>query len=141
MFSLREARERGSTSIQTEHVLLSVIRVADDITAGIFGKAGVSIETLASAMPEPKPPIPRSVEVPFHTATKRVLQYAAEESERLQGARLADYVLADDHIGPEHLLLGLLREGDATAASMLMQCGVTLDIVRHEIARKLREGR
>jgi len=70
-----------------------------------------------------------------------VLQYAAAESERLQGALLADYVLADDHIGPEHLLLGLLREDDATAASILMQRGVTLDIVRHESARKLREGR
>jgi ATP-dependent Clp protease ATP-binding subunit ClpA len=63
-----------------------------------------------------------------------VLQCAAEESERLQGALLADDVLADDHIGPEHLLLGLLREDDGTGASILAQRGVTLDIVRRESA-------
>jgi hypothetical protein len=67
-----------------------------------------------------------------------VLQYAAGESERLQGALLTDYILADDHIGPEHLLLGILREEDATGAAMLVQRGATLDVVRRECARRLR---
>jgi ATP-dependent Clp protease ATP-binding subunit ClpC len=133
--ALDEARERGSRSIRTDHLLLGVIHVADDITGPIFRNAGVSIEMLASAVPRSKSPIPPSVEVPFHSATKRVLQYAAEESERLQGALLAANVLADDHIGPEHLLLGLLREDDGTGASILAQRGVTLDIVRRESAR------
>jgi ATP-dependent Clp protease ATP-binding subunit ClpA len=91
--------------IQTEHLLLGVIHVADDITSNIFRGAGLSVETVKSEMPEPKPSIPLSVEIPLHSATKRVLQYAAAESERLQVALLADYVLADDHIGPEHLCL------------------------------------
>lgn len=137
----KEALERGCSSIHTEHILLGVIHVADDITTNIFRNAGVSIETVASAMPEPKPPIPLTVQIPFHRETQRVLQYAAAEAERLQGALLVDYVLADDHIGPEHLLLGLLREENATAALMLVQRGVTLDIVRRESASKLREAR
>ena len=136
--SLEEARERGSGSIRPEHVLLGVMRGADNITSGIFRDAGVSIEVLSSVLPEPALPIPLSVEIPFHKATKRVLQYAAGESERLQGALLADYILADDRIGPEHLLLGILREEDATGAAMLVQRGATLDVVRRECARRLR---
>ncbi|PYR65824.1 MAG: hypothetical protein DMF87_10685 [Acidobacteria bacterium] len=115
-----------------------MIRVADNITSGILRDAGVSIEVLPSVLPEPALPIPLSVEIPFHAATKRVLQYAAGESERLQEAILADYILADDHIGPEHLLLGILREEDAIAAAILVQRGVTLDVVRRECARRVR---
>ena len=137
----KEALQRGCSSIHTEHILLGVIHVADDITTNIFRNAGVSIETVVSAMSAPKPPIPLTVDIPFHSETKRVLQYAAAEAERLQGALLAHYVLADDHIGPEHLLLGLLREENATAAVMLVQRGVRLDIVRRESASKLGEAR
>jgi ClpA/ClpB-like protein len=64
---------------------------------------------------------------------KRVLQYAVAEAERSQGRLLADYVLADDHIGPEHLLLGLLRETDAAAAAVLGRHGVTIDLARDEV--------
>jgi len=108
--SLEEARARGSASIRTEHLLLGVLRVNDHIAKTILERAGVSLEALEQEMPEPQPPIPESVDVPWHSESKRVLQYAAAEAEHSQGRLLADYILADDHIGAEHLLLGLLRE-------------------------------
>jgi ATP-dependent Clp protease ATP-binding subunit ClpC len=115
-----------------------VVRVADHIANTILRRAGVSAEVIALEMPDPQPRIPESVEVPFHGETSRVLQYAAEEAERLQGMLLGDYVLADDHIGPEHLLLGLLREGESVAASVLARHGVTIAVARDEVLRRSR---
>jgi ATP-dependent Clp protease ATP-binding subunit ClpC len=136
--SLEEARARGSASIRTEHLLLGVLRIGDHIATTILEPAGVSIEALEREMAEPQPPIPQSVDVPWHSETKRVLQYAAAEAERSQGALLADYILADDHIGPEHLLLGLLRENDAAAAAVLGRHGITIDLARDEVLRQSR---
>ena len=50
---------------------------------------------------------------------------------------LADDILADDHIGPEHLLLGLLRENGA-AAAVLVRPGVTIDLAHDEVLRQSR---
>jgi ATP-dependent Clp protease ATP-binding subunit ClpC len=136
--SLEEARARGSASIRTEHLLLGVLRVNDHIAKTIFERAGVSIEALEQEMSEPQSPIPESVDVPWHSESSRVLQHAAAEAEHSQGRLLADYVLADDHIGPEHLLLGLLRENHAAAAAMLGRYGVTLDLARDEVLRQSR---
>lgn len=133
-----EAQARCSASIRTEHLLLGVIRVADQIANTILTRAGVSIEVIELEMPAPESSIPPSVEIPFHSETKRVLQYAATESERSQGVLLANYVLADDHIGPEHLLLGLLREDTTVAAAVLARHGVTIDLARAEVVRQSR---
>lgn len=132
-FSLSEARERGSMFIQPDHLLLGVVHAADDITSRIFRNAGLSLDTVRSGMPEPKSPLPTSVQIPFHSETKRVLQYAAEEADRLlHRALLAHIADVDDHIGPEHLLLGLLRE-DTAAAATLTRHGVTLELARREV--------
>ena len=131
--SLEEARARGSAFIRTEHLLLAVLRGNDHIAKTILERSGVSVEALEQEMAEPQPPIPESVDVPWSSESKRVLQYAAAEAERSQGRLLADYILADDHIGPEHLLLGLLRETDAAAAAVLGRHGVTIDLARDEV--------
>ncbi|MDQ3650740.1 MAG: ATP-dependent Clp protease ATP-binding subunit, partial [Acidobacteriota bacterium] len=69
--------------------------------------------------------ISTSVELPLAPETKRVLQYAHEESDRLQHR----------HIGTEHLLLGLLREERSMAAEILYERGLRLNAVREEVAR------
>src|SRR5262249_48673928 len=66
-----------------------------------------------------------SVDLPLSNECKRVLAFAAEESERL----------SNRHIGPEHLLLGLLREKKCFAAEILGERGVRLESVREELRR------
>jgi ATP-dependent Clp protease ATP-binding subunit ClpC len=65
-----------------------------------------------------------AVEVPLSAASKRILNMAAEESERL----------GQKHVGTEHLLLGILRENDCWAARLLTERGLTLDGLREELA-------
>jgi ATP-dependent Clp protease ATP-binding subunit ClpC len=70
-----------------------------------------------------------SVEIPFSAETKRVLQYAAEEADRL----------LHNYIGTEHLLLGILREERSVAATILMEKGMRLAGVREDIVQLLNE--
>ncbi len=70
-----------------------------------------------------------SVEIPFSAETKRVLQYAAEEADRL----------LHNYIGTEHLLLGILREERSVAATILMEKGMRLNSVRDDIVQLLNE--
>ena len=70
-----------------------------------------------------------SVEIPFSAETKRVLQFAAEEADRL----------LHNYIGTEHLLLGILREERSVAASILMEKGMRLNTVRDDIVQLLNE--
>ena len=70
-----------------------------------------------------------SVEIPFSAETKRVLQFAAEEADRL----------LHNYIGTEHLLLGILREERSVAASILMEKGMRLNTVREDIVQLLNE--
>src|SRR5918999_480755 len=70
-----------------------------------------------------------SVEIPFSAETKRVLQFAAEEADRL----------LHNYIGTEHLLLGILREERSVAASILLEKGMRLNTVREDIVSLLNE--
>lgn len=65
-----------------------------------------------------------SIEIPFSTPTKMALNYCAEEADRLN----------HEHIGPEHLLLGLLHVDGSMAESILRGQGITLDAARYAIA-------
>jgi hypothetical protein len=69
--------------------------------------------------------VPTSVDLPLSEECKRILAYAAEEAERL----------LHQHIGPEHLLLGMLREEKCIAAQVLHSCGFRLNTIREELAR------
>jgi hypothetical protein len=93
--------------------------------------AGAS-EAIRKKVDERTPPsekVSTSVDLPLSQPSKRVLAYAAEESERLK----------QTHIGTEHLLLGLLREEDETAARILGELGVNLAATREKIAAWKRE--
>ena len=68
-----------------------------------------------------------SVEIPFSAETKRVLQFAAEEADRL----------GHNYIGTEHLLLGLIREGEGVAAQVLQKLGADLNRVRQTVIQLL----
>jgi ATP-dependent Clp protease ATP-binding subunit ClpA len=119
-FGRYEATAFGSRHIETIHLLLGVLREGEALVER-FLRPGSSIRALRNDMtatqPDQRAQISTSVDVPLSMDSKRVLAYAAEESERL----------SHRFIDIEHLLLGLLR--DATASQFLHSYGVTRDAI------------
>ena len=119
-FARYEASQLGSASIDTEHLLLGLIREGKGLSARLFADAGIVLDDLRGEVLRrvpTGPPTPTSLEIPFSAAAKHVLQHAAEEADRL----------SHDYIGTEHLLLGLLREQGSVAADVLTSRGLRLD--------------
>lgn len=125
-FSRYEASQLGSISIHPEHVLLGLLRTTEPHVERVLRDAGLSEEKVRAEVAKETDnlgPLSTSVEIPFAAQTKRVLQYAAEEADRLD----------HPHIGAEHLLLGLLRESGTAAERILAQAGLHADPVRKQI--------
>jgi ATP-dependent Clp protease ATP-binding subunit ClpC len=120
-FARYESSQLGGVSIETEHLLLGLVRDGSALTM-LTGLPleGLRLDLERRALVREK--VSTSVEIPFSSATKRALQFAAEEADRL----LRSY------IGTEHLLLGLLREEDSVAARSLAARGVRLGDVRRK---------
>jgi ATP-dependent Clp protease ATP-binding subunit ClpC len=113
-FSRYEASQLGSVSIETEHVLLGLVREGKGLTSRIFARAHLSLENLRTEVEGRAvfvEKVATSVGIPFSPETKRVLDAAAEEADRLQ----------HNCIGAEHLLLGLLNEERSVAGSLLIE--------------------
>ncbi len=120
-----EASQQGSKVIGTEHILLGLLKEGDETTRELFSRANVSIDMLQAEIERRSPgreKLSTSVEVPFSEETKKILQYAEEEAERLM----------HPHIGTEHILLGLLRLEESTAGRMLIERGMRLFAVRED---------
>jgi len=131
-FARYEASQLGSISIETEHLLLGLIREGKGLTSRIFQRSHLSLDAIRKDIEGRtvfREKVSTSVEIPFSGETKRVLQYAAEEADRL----------LHNYIGTEHLLLGLLREERSVAASILMEKGMRLHAVREDIVQLLNE--
>ena len=131
-FARYEASQLGSISIETEHLLLGLIREGKGLTSRIFARSHLSLESIRKEIEGRtvfREKVSTSVEIPFSAETKRVLQYAAEEADRL----------LHNYIGTEHLLLGILREERSVAATILMEKGMRLNTVREDIVALLNE--
>jgi len=131
-FSRYEASQLGSVSIETEHLLLGLIREGKGLTTRIFGRSHLSLENIRKEIEGRtvfREKVSTSVEIPFSAETKRVLGFAAEEADRL----------LHNYIGTEHLLLGILREERSVAASILMEHGMRLNTVREDAVQLLDE--
>jgi ATP-dependent Clp protease ATP-binding subunit ClpC len=131
-FARYEATQLGSTSIETEHLLLGLIREGKGLTSRIFARSHLSLESIRKEIEGRQvfhEKVSTSVEIPFSAETKRVLQFAAEEADRL----------LHTYIGTEHLLLGILREERSVAASILYEKGMRLASVREDIVQLLNE--
>ena len=127
-FARYEASQMRTTSIDTEHLLLGLLRESKGLIGVIFTRAHLTLDEVATEMSRQSSPakkVSTSVEIPFSAEAKRVLQHAAEE---------ADSPL-HHAIGTEYLLLGLLREERSVAASVLRDHGLRLEQVRQEISR------
>ena len=126
VFARQQASRLGSVAIETEHLLLGLLREGRSLTRRLFARAQVSRADLRKDVAERTPfreHRTTSVDVPFSAETRRALQAAAEEADRL----------AQHGIEPEHLLLGLLREERCVAAAILNGRGLRLESVREDI--------
>ena len=126
-FARYEASQFGSPYIETEHLLLGLLR-EDKALTNRFLRSHASVESIRKqieAHTTIREKVSTSVDLPLSNECKRVLAYAAEEAERL----------GHKHIGTEHLLLGLLREEKCFASEILQERGLKLAQIREELAR------
>lgn len=127
--ALTEARRLGSKHIGTEHILLGLIALGDGVAVIVLNKLGVDLAALRKE-------VEKSVShgggkttgsLPFTARAKKVMSLASNEAKRL----------GHGYIGTEHLLLGLLKEGEGEGASALKRMNVNLDIARLEVLKTL----
>src|SRR5207249_5063240 len=126
-FARYEASQFGSPYIETEHLLLGLLREDKQLT-NRFLRSQISVVTIRKQIEgrtQVREHISTSVDLPLSQECKRVLAYAAEEAERL----------SHQHIGTEHLLLGLLREQKSFAAEILQERGLRISEVREELSK------
>lgn len=126
-FARYEASEFGAVTIEADHLLLGLLRDVTGISGRMLGQAGLALASVRDEMLNRRPSrrkVPAALEIPFATDVKKILQYAAEEADRLRHT----------NIGPEHLLLGILREDTSTAAELLKSRGMTLESGRQAAA-------
>ncbi|HUO60024.1 MAG TPA: ATP-dependent Clp protease ATP-binding subunit [Candidatus Acidoferrales bacterium] len=130
-FARYEASQFGSPYIETEHLLLGLLR-EDKALTNRFLRQHASVDNIRKQIEghtTVREKGSTSVDLPLSNECKRVLAYAAEEAERL----------SHKHIGTEHLLLGLLREEKCFAAEILHERGLRLATIREELARTSQE--
>src|SRR2546429_1724423 len=130
-FARYEASQFGSPYIETEHLLLGLLR-EDKALANRFLRSHAAVESNRKQIQGHttiREKVSPSAELPLSHEFKRVLAYGAEEAERL----------SHKHIGTEHLLLGLLREEKCFAAEILHERGLRLSTIREELARSQSE--
>src|ERR1044072_5926807 len=123
-FARYEASQFGSPYIETEHLLLGLLR-EDKALTNRFLRSHASVESIRKQIEGHttiREKVSTSVDLPLSNECKRVLAYAAEEAERL----------SHKHIGTEHLLLGLLREEKCFAAEILHERGLRLSMLGQE---------
>jgi ATP-dependent Clp protease ATP-binding subunit ClpC len=123
-----EARALGHNHIGTEHVLLGLLRQEDGIAASVLESLHVTIDEVRAQVER----IPGQGEdvttgrMPFSPRTKKVLELSLREA----------LALGHNHIGPEHILIGVAREGEGVAARILLEYGAdTGKIVDEVMAR------
>jgi ATP-dependent Clp protease ATP-binding subunit ClpC len=130
-FARYEAAQFGNPYIETEHLLLGLLREDKGLTHRFLAKTPAeAIRQQIEAATTVREKVSTSVDLPLSNESKRVLAYAAEEAERL----------SHRHIGTEHLLLGLLREEKAFAAQILNERGVRLSAVREQLLKAAHES-
>ncbi len=129
-FARYEALQYGSPVISPEHILLGLVREDKTISARFFpARNTLTVDSVRREVEERivlRDRIPQSSELHLSHETKRVLFYANEESRHMK----------DRHVGPGHLLLGLLRQENSIAAEILQHYGLRLQDSRDEIARE-----
>jgi ATP-dependent Clp protease ATP-binding subunit ClpA len=128
-----EARMLNHNYVGTEHILLGLIHEGDGVAAKALESLGISLEAVRAQVEEiigQGQQIP-SGHIPFTPRAKKVMELSLREA--LQ--------LGHDYIGTEHILLGLIREGDGVAAQVLIRLGADLNRVRQQVIAVLYQSK
>ena len=127
-----EAQRFNHNYIGTEHILLGLVRETEGVAARVLSNLGVELTKVRSAVEFIIGRGEKSVpgEIGLTPRAKKVIELAVDEARRLNHS----------YIGTEHLLIGLLREGEGVAAGVLESLGVTLEKIRNETSRVLSQN-
>ena len=122
-----EAQRFNHNYIGTEHILLGLVRETEGVAARVLSSLSVDLSKVRSAVEFiiGRGEKPAQGEIGLTPRAKKVVELAVDEARRMNHT----------YIGTEHLLIGLLREGEGVAAGVLESLGVTLDKVRAETHR------
>lgn len=124
-FARYEASQFGSPYIESEHILLGLLRERKVLAARFLDTLRGQIERHTTTREK----IPTSVDIPMTEECQRILLYASEEAERL----------GHKYVGTEHLLVGVLLEKGCYAARLLRESGMSLAVARADIASETLE--
>lgn len=122
----QEAKRLGHAYIGSEHILLGILMVEDSLAMRILSKLGFDSRKIKSKLGEVLKPGDNMMllgDIEFTTKSKKVLEYAFEEAQKL----------GQTFIGTEHILLGIIREDDGIASKILQSIGVKYNMVVEEI--------
>lgn len=125
-----EAKRFNHDYIGTEHILLGLIKEGESVAAAVLQNLGLSLETIrleVEKLVQFGPSTIVSGDIPFTPKAKKVIELAMDEARRL----------GHNYIGTEHLLLGLIKEGEGVASHVLMNLGLNLNKVRSEVIKLL----
>ena len=127
-----EAQRFNHNYIGTEHILLGLVRETEGVAARVLSNLGVDLSKVRSAVEFiiGRGERPAQGEIGLTPRAKKVVELAVDEARRMNHT----------YIGTEHLLIGLLREGEGVAAGVLESLSVTLDKVRSETHRILSQS-
>jgi ribosomal protein S18 acetylase RimI-like enzyme len=131
VFAQEEARDLNHNYIGTEHILLGLIREADGVAARALGGLGISLDSTRTIVLEivGRGEATPAGQIPFTPRAKHVLELGLKESKKL----------GDSFIATEHILLGIVREGEGVAAQVLRSAGVDKQSLLERIV-ELRES-
>ena len=126
LLAKEEAKRFNHDYIGTEHLLLGLIREGEGVAAAVLASLGLSSDQIrfeVEKLVKPGPATIVSGDIPFTPKAKKVIELAMEEARQL----------GHNYIGTEHLLLGLVKEGEGVASLVLMNLGLDMDKVRNEV--------
>ena len=127
-----EAQRFNHNYIGTEHILLGLVRETDGVAARVLSSLNVELSKVRSAVEFiiGRGERPSPGDIGLTPRAKKVIELAVDEARRL----------THHYIGTEHLLIGIMREGEGVAAGVLESLGVSLDKVRAETTRILNQS-
>ena len=120
LLAKEEAKRFNHDYIGTEHILLGLVREGEGVAAAVLASFGLSPDKIrleVEKLVQPGPATVVSGDLPFTPKAKKVIELAMEEAR----------ALGHNYIGTEHLLLGLIREGEGVASQVLMNLGLELE--------------
>src|SRR5580692_617578 len=124
----KEADRFHHNYVGTEHILLGLIKLGQGVAVSVLQKMGLDLETVRAAVEKQVgtgQETKAQGSIPYTPRVKKVLALAGKEAKALNHS----------YVGTEHILLGLLREGEGVAARVLTSLGLTPEIVREEVLK------